>query len=71
MHSAGKRDEALAILRSANKRFPADIDILGALISINREAGDKENTLRYARQLAELLPDNDGVKRLIAELEVR
>ena len=71
VHSAGKRDEALVILRGANTRFPGDIDILGALVSIYGEAGDKENTLRYARQLAELLPDNADVKRLIAELEVR
>ena len=71
VHSAGKRDEALVILRGANERFPGDVDILGALVSIYGEAGDKENTLRYARQLAELLPDNADVKRLIAELEVR
>lgn len=38
---------------------------------MNREAVDKENTLRYARQTAELLPDNAGVKRLIEELEAR
>ena len=71
VHSAGKRDEAMAILRSADKRFPGNIDILGALLSIGRESGNKDASLRYARQLAELLPDNARLKQLIMELEAR
>ena len=71
VHSAGRRDEALAILRRANKKHPGDIDILSALVSIGLEAGDRKNTLRYARQLAELLPENAGLKKLITELEAR
>ena len=58
LHSAGRRAEALAVLRGANKRHPQDLDILGALVSINREAGDQQAALRYAREAAVLLPDN-------------
>jgi tetratricopeptide (TPR) repeat protein len=58
LHSAGRRAEALAVLRGANKRHPQDLDILGALVSINREAGDRQAALRYAREAAMLLPDN-------------
>jgi tetratricopeptide (TPR) repeat protein len=58
LHSAGRRAEALAVLRGANKRHPQDLDILGALVSINREAGDQQAALRYAREAAMLLPDN-------------
>ena len=58
LHSAGRRAAALAVLRGANKRHPQDLDILGALVSINREAGDQQAALRYAREAAVLLPDN-------------
>jgi len=69
--SAGKREQALALLRSANKRHPDDLDILGALLSISRETGDRQAALRYAKQLAEILPGNPGLNRLIAELEAK
>ncbi|EXI65755.1 MAG: cellulose synthase subunit BcsC [Candidatus Accumulibacter adjunctus] len=69
--SAGKREQALALLRSANKRHPNDVDILGALVSISRETGDRQAALRYAKQLAQMLPGNANLSRLIAELEAR
>ncbi|HSN64231.1 MAG TPA: tetratricopeptide repeat protein [Azonexus sp.] len=69
--SAGKREQALALLRSANKRHPDDLDILGALLSISRETGDRQAALRYAKQLAEMLPGNPELSRLIAELETK
>ena len=71
VHSAGRRSAALALLRSANQRHPNDLDILSALISISREAGDQRAALRYARKAAEILPDDQGVTRLVAELEGR
>ena len=71
LHAAGRRGEALAVLRGANRRHPDDLDILGALISISREAGDRPSALRYARQAAALLPDNADLGRLVAELEGR
>ena len=70
VNSAGKRAEALALLRAANSH-PNDIDVLSALISLNREAGDVKAALVYAKKAAEILPDNPGVKRLLAELETR
>ena len=69
--SAGEREQALALLRSANKRHPNDLDILGALLSISRETGDRQAALRYAKQLAEILPGNPALNRLIAELEAK
>ena len=69
--SAGKREQALALLRSANKRHPNDLDILGALLSISRETGDRQAALRYAKQLAEILPGNPALNRLIVELEAK
>ncbi|MEF8770705.1 MAG: tetratricopeptide repeat protein [Candidatus Accumulibacter phosphatis] len=69
--SSGKREQALALLRSAKQRHPNDVDILGALLSISRESGDHPAALRYARLLAEMLPDNAGLNRLIGDLEGR
>ena len=65
----GKRTEALAVLRAADNRHPYDLEILSALVSINREAGSTRNALAYARKIAEVLPDDPSVKRMLAELE--
>jgi tetratricopeptide (TPR) repeat protein len=69
LDSAGRRSEALALLRSADARHPYDPDILGALIAMGQEAGDAKATLGYARRLAEVLPDDPGLKRLLEALE--
>ena len=69
LHSAGKGAEASSVLRAAEARHPYDIDILGMLVSLNREAGNAKAALPYARKIAEILPGDPGVKRLLAELE--
>lgn len=71
LHSAGKPDAALAVLRRAAQRHPGDIDILNALIAISRERGDNSDALTYAKQAAALLPDNQEIGRLVAELQGR
>jgi len=69
LHSAGRRGEALSVLRAAEARHPYDLDILGTLVALNREAGKPRDALPYARKIAEVLPDEPGVKQLIADLE--
>jgi len=71
LHSAGKPDAALAVLRAAGKRHPSDLDILNALIAISRERGDGKGALAYAKQAAALLPENQEIGRLVAELQGR
>jgi predicted CXXCH cytochrome family protein len=68
LHSAGKSGEALAVLRAAAKRHPYDLEILSALISMNLEAGDNKTALVYAKKAAEVLPDDQGLKDLVAKL---
>jgi predicted CXXCH cytochrome family protein len=68
LQSEGKRDAALAELRAINERYPYDLDVLGALVSINRDAGNPKAALPYARKLAELFPNDPGLKQLIGEL---
>ncbi|HYA21005.1 MAG TPA: tetratricopeptide repeat protein, partial [Burkholderiales bacterium] len=69
LNSAGKQSEALNVLKAADARHPYDLDVLSALISINREAGNSNEALMYARKAAEALPDDAAVKRLLSELE--
>ena len=68
LHSAGRSKEALAALREADKRHPYDLDILGALVSYERDSGDTAAALTHARKLAQALPDDPQVKALVAEL---
>jgi predicted CXXCH cytochrome family protein len=69
LNSTGKRDEALALLKATDARHPYNLDVLSALISINREAGNAKAALIYARKAAEALPNDPGVTRLVTELE--
>jgi predicted CXXCH cytochrome family protein len=71
LHSAGKRREALAMLKAIDARRPYDLDVLGALISMQREVGDTKGALVYARKAAEALPGDMGIKQLLEELEPR
>jgi len=65
---AGRRREALSVLRAAEIRHPYDLDILGSLVSMSREAGNARDALFYARKIAEVFPEDPAVKRLLAEL---
>ena len=67
--SEASGDEALALLRAADRRHPNDLDILSALLSMSREAGNRQAALGYAKKLAGILPDNANLKRLVTELE--
>ncbi len=69
LHSAGRRAEALAVLRAADARQPYDLGILGALVSMNREAGNIKAALAYARKAAEAAPEDPEVRRLVTGLE--
>jgi tetratricopeptide (TPR) repeat protein len=68
LHSAGRRDEAIALLKQAVQSHPANPDILTALVSFNRLAGKTPAALGYAMQLATITPEDRGLAALIAEL---
>lgn len=69
LQSVGKNGEALAALADADRRHPYDIDILQALVSINLQAGRTDAALPYARQLAEALPGDAGIRSLVQKLD--
>lgn len=68
LHSTGHRDEAIVELQKVRRRSPFDADVLRALISMSREAGNVRAALEAARELAEALPDDPDVSRLVSEL---
>jgi tetratricopeptide (TPR) repeat protein len=68
LHSAGQRDQAMAVLKEALKNHPGNREILLALVSFSRLAGDSTAALGYAEQLAAVTPDDRNLARFIEEL---
>jgi predicted CXXCH cytochrome family protein len=68
LHSAGQRDEAMTVLNEALKNHPGNREILQALVSFSRMAGDAKAALGYAEQLAVIVPDDQGLAALLLDL---
>jgi tetratricopeptide (TPR) repeat protein len=68
LYDTGKRAEAMKVLTAALARQPYDRDILFALASYERSAGNVPKAREYARLLGELEPDNRAFRQLAAEL---
>ncbi|HLQ90732.1 MAG TPA: tetratricopeptide repeat protein [Xanthobacteraceae bacterium] len=68
LHSAGRREDAVSFLREASVRHPNDRDMLQALVSFSREAGDFATALEYAERLTRLLPNDPNLVALIENL---
>jgi predicted CXXCH cytochrome family protein len=68
LHSADHSAEAIATLKSALARHPEDRDILAALATFNRDAGDFAAALEYAERLAHLVPGDPGIAGLLENL---
>ncbi len=68
LHSAGRVEEAMTVLKAGLARHPADRDILLALVTFSRAAGDADTALDYAERLARIVPDDRSVAGLIQEL---
>ena len=68
LHSAGRGEEAIAVLKDSLARHPEDRDILLALITFNRDAGDLPTALEYAERLARAAPNDREVANLVQNL---
>jgi predicted CXXCH cytochrome family protein len=71
LHSAGHDAEAIAVLNDGLTSHPDDRDILSALATINRDAGDIAAALEFAERLARLAPDDVGAAGLLDDLRRR
>jgi predicted CXXCH cytochrome family protein len=56
LNSAGRPDEAIAILKASLHRHPNDRDSLAAAVAFSREKGDSAAALEYAERLARVMP---------------
>jgi predicted CXXCH cytochrome family protein len=68
LHSTGQVDRAMAWLEDALGRHPANRDILAALVTMNAEAGRKDEALRHVAALAEAYPGDPEVEQLLRSL---
>jgi predicted CXXCH cytochrome family protein len=71
LHSAGRQQEAIAYLRDGLAGHPENRDIIMAIVSFSREAGDTATALEYAEKAAKAAPDDPGLKGLVDELRRR
>jgi len=69
LHDAGKRGEATKTLEAALARHPYDREILFALASYERDAGNVTKAAQRAKLLARLEPDNAELAQFARELE--
>lgn len=68
LHGGGRREEAMTVLKQALRDHPNDRDILQALVSFTRMAGDAGAALGYAKQLYVIMPDDRNLPALIEDL---
>ena len=68
LHSAGRGEEAMRVVKENLVRHPGDRDTLLALVSFSRDAGDVAAALGYAEQLARVAPGEPGLAGLIENL---
>ena len=71
LHSAGRRDEAIAALKEYSNKQAEDHDILLAVITFSRDAGDPTTALEYAERLARIAPDDREIMSFVQSLRAR
>nr|WP_294577481.1 tetratricopeptide repeat protein [uncultured Rhodopila sp.] len=69
LNSTGSPQQARALLERLHQQHPADPDVLVALVTTARSAGDLPAALLHARELAGLYPGNPQIRMLVLELE--
>jgi predicted CXXCH cytochrome family protein len=69
LHSAGRGEETIAVLKDGLARHPEDRDILLALITFNRDAGELPAALEFAERLVRIAPNDRDVANLVQSLQ--
>jgi tetratricopeptide (TPR) repeat protein len=69
LNSAGEFERAREVLDEAHRRHPGDLSLLNGLATLSRDAGDLEAADAYALALVELIPEDPGARRLLAEIQ--
>jgi tetratricopeptide (TPR) repeat protein len=68
LNSTGRTGMALNELAAAHLKHPQDRDILTALVTINRDAGNRDAAKAYAEKLLTLNPDDLAIRGLVNQL---
>jgi predicted CXXCH cytochrome family protein len=68
LHSAGQTENATTVLEQNLARHPSDRDTLMALVSFHRGSGHIDSALKYAEQLALIIPEDKNLVNLIKDL---
>lgn len=68
LQSAGRRNDAIGVLKANLQRHPGDRDSLVAMINFSREIRDIAGALHYAERLAKLTPNDAGLSKVIEDL---
>src|SRR5262249_9336821 len=71
LNSLGQSRKAMEVLGAAQKRHPYDRDLLYALATMNRDAGNVPAATRYASQLVAAAPDDAAASELLRQLKGR
>jgi predicted CXXCH cytochrome family protein len=71
LHSSGRIDESMKVLKENLARHPDDRETMLALVTFNRDAGDIGAALEYAEQLSRLTPNDRDLTRLTDDLRAR
>ncbi len=69
LHSTGDTSGALAVLADAHRRHPEDTELMWALATMARDAGRRDEALRWVAALEALLPGDPRLGRLRTDLE--
>jgi Flp pilus assembly protein TadD len=71
LHSSGRIDESMKVLKENMARHPDDRNTLQALFTFSRDSGDLGAALEYAKKLSRTAPNDRELSRLIDELRTR
>ncbi len=71
LNSQGKVGSAIKQLASMHQRYSGNTDILYALVTFNRDAGQFKDALTYLKILQGLVPENQALQQLQDTLQMR
>ncbi len=71
LHSSGRIDESMKVLKENLDRHPDDRDTLAALATFSRDSGDISAALEYLERLSRITPNDRNLARLTDELRAR
>ena len=71
LHSSGRVEEAMTVLKENLVRHPEDRATLSALVSFSRDAGDFPTALDYAERLTRIMPNDPNLRTLIESLRAQ